>query len=201
MCCERVWLAEAAARLLSCVGYASSSSLSLSSSLLWAAASKRLCASTGPLNPFPRIMSSSIVTKVKRSVLLATLPSLAAPHFLTQVIHTATSLTSEQIVIVLFSRFFNTGPRPKTHGRRPSFPETQALCHADTGNFSTVQKLLTFVYVQATKVAQEQGKILLDITVLLKGLNDPLSLGSISPELVFRVSGGRLPNSSQGSCY
>ncbi|KAH6918273.1 hypothetical protein BKA70DRAFT_1246737 [Coprinopsis sp. MPI-PUGE-AT-0042] len=129
----------------------------------------------------------------KRSLLLATLPSLGAPHFLTPVIHTATTLTSEQIVIVLFSRFFNSGPKPKAHGRRPSFPETQALSHADAGNFSTVQRLLTFVYVQATKVAQEQGKILMDVTVLLKGFNDSLYLGSVMPDLVFRVSGDTIP--------
>lgn len=135
-------------------------------------------------------MASS--NKVKNSLLLATLPSLAAPHFLTPVIRTATTLTSDQIVIVLFSRFFNTGPQPKTHGRKPSFPETQALSHAHSGNFSTVQRLLTFVYVQATRVAQEQGKILMDITVLLKGLNDGLHLGSDLPDLVFRVSGGAL---------
>ncbi|KAG2019943.1 pantetheine-phosphate adenylyltransferase [Coprinopsis cinerea AmutBmut pab1-1] len=148
-----------------------------------------------------------------QALVLATLPTLSPPHFLSPVIHTATALTKERLVIVLFSRFFNVIPLEavsttnqdandesvKGHRRRLSYPEKQAISHTDETNFNAVQRLLTFVYVQATKTAQEHGKILMDIVVLLKGFNEDLFNdtsfveGVGKPEIVFRVSGDSIP--------
>ncbi|EAU88686.2 pantetheine-phosphate adenylyltransferase [Coprinopsis cinerea okayama7 len=88
----------------------------------------------------------------------------------------------------------------KGHRRRLSYPEKQAISHTDETNFNAVQRLLTFVYVQATKTAQEHGKILMDIVVLLKGFNEDLFNdtsfveGVGKPEIVFRVSGAPKTN-------
>ena len=121
-------------------------------------------------------------TNVNNALLLATLPNLFVPHFLTQVIAGATTQTLNRLVIVFFSRHFNT---PSEHS-----PEIQkGLSH--TKSWDPVQRILTFTYVQATKVAWEANKIQMQVDVLLKGLNEDLDqdLGK-DMDIVFRVSGG-----------
>lgn len=63
----------------------------------------------------------------------------------------------------------NSDPAPPQHARAhhpdPNFPAGISR----TAHWDDVQRLLTFVYVQATKVAQDIGNILLDIDVLLQG--------------------------------
>ncbi|KAF8163604.1 hypothetical protein B0H34DRAFT_787823 [Crassisporium funariophilum] len=148
-----------------------------------------------PASPFPT--SPEIVD---RALLLATLPSLSTPHFLTQVITWATIHTRHRLVIVLFSRHFNIAhhrPGPThPHGQglgqglslHPTFPEIQGLSH--TKSWDAVQRILTFAYVQATKAAWEGGKVLMEVDVLLKGLNEDLDahLGT-GMDIVFRISG------------
>jgi hypothetical protein len=121
---------------------------------------------------------------VNNALLLATLPSLSVPHFLTQVIAGATAHTHNRLVIVLFSRHFNT-----RLAHSLAFPEIQGLSH--TRSWDPVQRILTFTYVQATKVAWEANKIQMQVDVLLKGLNEDLDqdLGK-DIDIVFRVSGG-----------
>ena len=54
-----------------------------------------------------------------------------------------------------------------------------------------VQRLLTYVYVAATRVAQELDRILLDVDVLLKGLDDELPEGfGKDMQIMFRIQGG-----------
>lgn len=50
---------------------------------------------------------------------------------------------------------------------------------------------MTYVYVQATKVAQDLDKVLLDVDILLKGLDEDLGeeVGQ-GMDVVYRVSGG-----------
>ena len=121
---------------------------------------------------------------VNNALLLATLPNLSVPHFLTQVITGATAHTHNRLVIVLFSRHFNT-----RSAHSLAFPEIQGLSH--TESWGPVQRILTFTYVQATKVAWEANKIQMQVDVLLKGLNEDLDqdLGK-DMDIVFRVSGG-----------
>ncbi|KIK57627.1 hypothetical protein GYMLUDRAFT_45789 [Collybiopsis luxurians FD-317 M1] len=107
-------------------------------------------------------------------VLLASLPSLSRPDFLAPAITAATREARHSLRIVLFSRLF----------------DADAISH--TRNFGNVQSLLTYVYVQAAQVAQDMDKILLQIDVLLKGLNEkgilPEEIGQ-DCKVVFRVSG------------
>jgi hypothetical protein len=125
-----------------------------------------------------------MTTFVNNALLLATLPNLFVPHFLTQVIAGATTQTRNRLVIVLFSRHFNT-----RSAHSPTLPEIQDLSH--TKSWDPVQRILTFTYVQATKVAWEANKIQMQVDVLLKGLNEDLDedLGK-DMDIVFRVSGG-----------
>jgi pantetheine-phosphate adenylyltransferase len=112
------------------------------------------------------------------ALLLATLPSLDLPYFLSSIIQSAASTTSNRLTIILFSRLFNAPDAP--------FPGVSRTQH-----WEDVHRLLTYVYVQATKVAQDLDKILMDIDVLLLGIdrNIPEDLGKPF-DLVFRVAGG-----------
>ncbi|KAF7796694.1 hypothetical protein EIP86_007877 [Pleurotus ostreatoroseus] len=97
-----------------------------------------------------------------KAVLLAHLDDIAcAPHFLAAPIRTAAGLTAQQLRIVLVSPCFDTDAPLGTAAR-------------GTARWDEVQATLTYVYVQATKVAQEMGKILMDVDVLLQGEREPL---------------------------
>ena len=133
----------------------------------------------------PSLSVTGIMTTfVNNALLLATLPNLFVPHFLTQVIAGATNQTRNRLVIVFFSRHFNT-----RSAQSLSFPDIQGL--SQTESWDPVQRILTFTYVQATKVAWEANKIQMQVDVLLKGLNEDLDqdLGK-DMDIVFRVSGG-----------
>ena len=97
-----------------------------------------------------------------KSVLYARLAAIEhVPHYLARPIALAASKTRRQLRIVLVSPLFDPG-RPR---------EQSAL---GTTRWDQVQSVLTYVYVQATKVAQEMGKILMDVDVLLRGENESL---------------------------
>ena len=135
----------------------------------------------------------SSVEIVDNALLLATLPNLATPHFLAPVISYATTHTRKRLVIVLFSRHFNVHHKhnelPKNIHTALTFAENQALSH--TQSWEAVQRILTFAYVQATKIAQEMNKVLMDVDILLKGLNEDLDEGlEKGLDICFRVSGG-----------
>ena len=103
---------------------------------------------------------------------MANLPDLSAPHFLAPVISAAAHVTQNRLLIILYSPLFNSGGT------------------SHTGAWDSVQRLLTFVYVQATKVAQEMGKVLMEVDVLLKGLDDESQPSVDTTEAVFLVEGG-----------
>ncbi|KAI1794619.1 Nucleotidylyl transferase [Ganoderma leucocontextum] len=122
---------------------------------------------------------------VKRTVVLTTVQNLHdSPHFLATAVATAASTTTETLQVIVLSPLFNPPPdAPSTPtSARSDSPsgteiETRPTAHEDwdapgvsrTAYFEGVQRLLTFVYVQATKVAQDLDRILLDIDVLPKG--------------------------------
>jgi pantetheine-phosphate adenylyltransferase len=110
---------------------------------------------------------------VESSVVYASLPELSVPHFLATAIVHAAQRTRSHLLIVLLADLFDPG---------------HAISH--TACWNNVQQLLTFVYVQATKVAQDAGRLLMNIDVLLLGPNDLLPEPLVAPELVFRVQGG-----------
>lgn len=114
-----------------------------------------------------------IDSTVDSALLLATLPNLDPPRFLDPVIHAAVTAVRQRLLIVLFSRFFDSNS------------------YSPTAHFNVVQHILTSVYVRATKVAQDLNKILLDVDVLLLALNQdlPADIGQ-GKDLVYRVQGG-----------
>ncbi|KAJ7709726.1 hypothetical protein B0H17DRAFT_1155607 [Mycena rosella] len=110
------------------------------------------------------------------SVVYATLPSLAVPHFLAPTIVHAAQRTREHLLIVLLADLFDVD-----HGISP------------TAAWSDVQQLLTFVYVQATKVAQDMDRLLMQVDVLLQGPSDAPPAPLLPPSVVFRVEGDSAP--------
>ncbi|KAF7338180.1 CTP-transf-like domain-containing protein [Mycena venus] len=113
---------------------------------------------------------------VESSVVHASLPSLSVPHFLAAAIVRAAQRTRTHLLIVLLADLFD-----------PAHP----LSH--TAAWNDVQQLLTFVYVQATKVAQDMNRILMNIDVLLLGPHSRLPEPLLAPQLVFRVDGDASP--------
>lgn len=66
-------------------------------------------------------------------------------------IATVASRTRTRLLVILFHPSFEGG--------------------SGTGSWAAVHKLLTHAYVQATTVAQEQDKILMQVDVILRGLD------------------------------
>lgn len=109
---------------------------------------------------------------VRCSALIAELWDLhQPPTYLATAISTAARKTTDNLRIVLFSPLFDaqfTPARARTADPSgPSRRDDNAFSY--TGHFDEVQRLLTYVYVQATSVAQELGRVLVDIDVLLQG--------------------------------
>ncbi|KAI0929203.1 hypothetical protein AcW2_004972 [Taiwanofungus camphoratus] len=127
------------------------------------------------------LMDPSQLEPVRRSVLFTSVHDLhRPPSFLATAISTATRKTTENLRIILFSPLF--APVPSSAQTRPcerdASPEKAAgISH--TERWDDVQRLLTYVYVQATKIAQEMGRVLMDIDVLLKGPEDHVLDGLI----------------------
>src|SRR6266852_3798347 len=106
------------------------------------------------------------------ALLLATLNDLSTPCFLAPAVAGAARCVRDRLVVILFSRLFNTGRRPRSPlsghrenaKRNPSVDSSRSNSStgvSHTGCWDDIQRLLTYVYVQATTVAQELDKVLL----------------------------------------
>lgn len=110
---------------------------------------------------------------VDNTLLISPLETLSSsPHFLSSPISFAASKTLKHLRIVLVSGLFDS---PSKGGV------------SRTEKWDEVQRLLTYVYVQATKVAQELGRVLMDIDVLLQAKSEPLEEDLVSDaQRIFR---------------
>jgi hypothetical protein len=100
----------------------------------------------------------------QHSILLATLDDFSIPHHLAGVIGSAAQWTHKRLVILFLSKLFD----------KPSSTSESELEVSHTQTWNEVQSLLTFVYVQATRVAQRLDRVLMEVDVLLKGIDEPL---------------------------
>jgi len=124
--------------------------------------------------------------ETKKSLLLATLDSLDTPHHLATAIATATAATTESLIIVLLSEYFELPHAVECSELVPLPPKHISR----TEKWDEVQRLLTYVYVQATKVAQDNDKVLMDVTVLLKHTLQADSVDLVAGvDMCFRVKG------------
>lgn len=114
------------------------------------------------------------MSSIKRTVLFAHIHDIGAPHHLGPAIASVTAATAEALVIVLVSQLFHTA-------ESTSNPVKQ---------WDDVHRLLTYVYVKATKAAQDLGKVLLDISVVLKDPSQsfPSNFGN-GMDMCFRIQG------------
>lgn len=109
------------------------------------------------------------------SILLATLDDLSVPHHLANVIGSVTGWTQKHLIIILVSNLFDKATAECSHTQR----------------WNEVQCLLTFVYVQATKVAQQLDRVLMDVDVLLKGVHETLQHDLVDGvDVLYRVHDG-----------
>jgi hypothetical protein len=136
------------------------------------------------------------------ALLLATVKDLSTPCFLAPAITGAARCVRDRLVIILFSRLFNTGRKPRSPlagrpektRRRDSSDSTRsdssaAVSHTEC--WDDIQRLLTYVYVQAMAVAQELDKIVLQVDVLLRGFDEDLSEDFGKDfDVVIRIEGG-----------
>lgn len=98
-------------------------------------------------------------TGLARSILILHLAGLNDAHKFADAIKLATEQTSERLLIILFCDVIN---------------EDRHLNHS--ASWDEVQGLLTFVYVEATRVAQDADRILMDVSVLLRGLEKEVNI-------------------------
>ncbi|EPQ58000.1 Nucleotidylyl transferase [Gloeophyllum trabeum ATCC 11539] len=118
------------------------------------------------------------VPDTDHAVLIGLLESFEAAHSLGPAISLATTRTRKRLLIVLVSELFNPFDGTAEHGVSP------------TSAWDNVQRLLTYVYVQATKTAQDHDRVLMDVDVLLKGTHDHLPEASgDGMQRLFRVAG------------
>lgn len=112
---------------------------------------------------------------IKRTVLLAHLQDIDVPHHLGPAIVSVTTATAEALVIVLVSQLFHTSESTLNRVQQ----------------WDRVQSLLTYVYVKATKAAQDLGKVLLDISVVLKDPSQSFPNNFWNGvDICFRIQGG-----------
>ncbi|KIM65345.1 hypothetical protein SCLCIDRAFT_1212514 [Scleroderma citrinum Foug A] len=113
---------------------------------------------------------------LKRSLFIATLDSLDTPHYLSPAIGHAAAATTDSLVVILLSPLFDL--------QVPVPPISR------TERWDDIQRILAHVYVQATKVAQDNGRILMDVNVLLRGCEQPLRADlATEAEMCFLVEG------------
>lgn len=121
---------------------------------------------------------SRLAIMYNRSLFIASIPTLSDCQSLNTVISEAASLTKDHLLIILFSPEFDTH---SSDGKPIS----------RTANWTLVQRLLTLAYVSATKIAQDNDRMLMRIDVILKGENDtiPYNLGD-SADVLLRLENG-----------
>ncbi|KAI0256648.1 Nucleotidylyl transferase [Lactifluus subvellereus] len=139
------------------------------------------------------------------ALLLATVNDLSTPCFLAPAIAGAARCVRDRLVIILFSRLFNTGRRPRSPfagrsektRRRDSSGSVRSDSSAGVSHtecWDDIQRFLTYVYVQTTTVAQELDNVLLLVDVLLRGFDEDLSEDFGKDfDVVIRIEGDCIP--------
>ena len=102
-------------------------------------------------------------------ILVCYLRSFDLPIFISEPISRSTSIAQDRVVILLISPLFEN------------------ISH--TQHWDNVQRLLTFVYVQAAKALQEQDSILLQIDVLLKQVGEDVPSELSDAHTLFLLDG------------
>jgi len=127
---------------------------------------------------------------VRRAALVARIYDLRQlPTFLSAPISAVARHTTENLRIILFSPLFDQENDFSTREREADAEEQAKHNSSPTGHWDDVQRLLTYVYVQATKVAQEMNRVLLDVDVLLKAPQESLDTELIrDAERTYRVA-------------
>lgn len=112
-------------------------------------------------------------TLYTKTILAIKLSNLDDVRLYLSAVATAAHRTTERLLIVLCCELLN---------KENHFNYTQY--------WDEVQSLLACVYVEATRVAQEAERILLDVDVLLRGSDVDILVENVGWEHVFKIEGG-----------
>ena len=108
------------------------------------------------------------------SLLVFSLNSLNDAHSFVSAVHAATEQSSSAITMIVFCKLFDTD---------------SGLSH--TASWGAIHHILSLYYVEASRVAQAAGKVLLRIDVLLSGLaSEPDLPQDVEYTNLFRINGG-----------
>lgn len=138
-----------------------------------------------------------------RVIVLASLPTITSYAHLEPVVRAAAQQARKKLAIVFVSAAFDGTSLLHSRATVPGGLDDYAVGPDESGpdgspqgggaTWSPVQRLLTFAYVCASGAAHARGRLLLDIDVLLRGIDTPLleehNLGGTFDALI-TVSGG-----------
>lgn len=106
---------------------------------------------------------------VRRAALIARIYDLRhPPTYLCGPISLVARHTTENLRIILFSPLFDQDRHFSSTEQDTGAEDKSEPKLSPSGHWDDVQRLLTYVYVQATKVAQELNRVLADVDILLK---------------------------------
>ena len=114
------------------------------------------------------------MTVYSQAILALKIDDLSNVHTLLPSVAIAARQTTKRLLIILFSDAVSEGSN-----------------FSRTGNWDTVQTVLTAVYVESTRIAYEENRVLMGVDVLLRGLGASVpQLQQDGWEAVFRLNGG-----------
>lgn len=117
---------------------------------------------------------ASPITPHSKSILAIKLSNFNDVRKYLSVVATAAHRTTERLLIILCSELLNASEE-----------------YSHTEYWEEVQALLASVYVETSHIAQEADRVLLDVDVLLRGLDEDIYVEDIGWERTFLIAGGK----------
>ena len=103
------------------------------------------------------LMAEELLDDVDKAILFLNIPNIDDPSIISSPITVAATRTRTRLLIMVFCSIFDS------------------VASSGSSGWDPVQKLLTHAYVQATTVSQQRNKILMNIDVILRGVESPAS--------------------------
>lgn len=100
-------------------------------------------------------------TELSGSVLALKIKDLRFPKHFCSVVEDVVRRTSERVIVLVFCELFN---------------DNATISH--TAYWHEIQTLLTVIYTEAARIAQEQEKVLLQVDILFRGTRDVFLLNA-----------------------
>ena len=99
-------------------------------------------------------MAEELLNDVDKAILFLNIPNIEDLSVISSPITVAATRTRTRLLITIFCTFFD-------------------VAASGSNSWYAVQKLLTHAYVHATTVSQKRNKMLMNVDVLLRGVQSP----------------------------